>query len=644
MLIKKSRGVMKGRLKKRFFKRSVFLSLIFILSVFFLNLQFVSSVITIVSPITSSNHTGTVVFNVSYVNASVSDITDAVNASFYYNNSAGVWTLIGSTDVCVKSAEVASCNATLSIASILEGTYSINATLSNTTDFDKGASIITYGVTLDSTAPNVSTFYTTTNNGNYSGIRTLNVSVSEGGIGISSVYFNVTYVNGTQISFNRGSISGVYYNSSIDTTLFQDGRYNVTVYANDTLNNLNNSKYISFIVDNIAPNVSAFFTTNTNNGNYSGIRTLNVSVSDGGAGIDSVYFNITNSSGVQINFTKASASGIYYNISIDTSKFTDGMYNVTVYANDTAVNTNLNKTEKVQITFDNTAPTATFTCSPSQIYSGNTITCSCSPNDAIVGVNSSATSYVTSPSTSDTGTHTVSCSFADLLGNSGSVTTTYIVELSSSSSGSSSSSSSSSSATIKPVEKTKTWAVVLASTPVTMSGFAQGTGVSEIQLELTENSSNVKVVVDKYESKPANVSVAKEDFYKYLHITTTNLENLKKATMKIQVEKSWVSDKGLSKEEVGLFRFNEDSETWEKLTTTFKEEDTTYYYYEVELNHFSYFVIASDKIVTPEIGTTDEGTGIPSILNNSIVTWIIVGVIVLVAVIAGGFLMKKKKK
>ena len=49
--------------------------------------------------------------------------------------------------------------------------------------------------------------------------------------------------------------------------------------------------------------------------------------------------------------------------------------------------------------------------------------------------------------------------------------------------------------------------------------------------------------------------------------------------MELQVEKSWVSSKSLAKEKVSLFRYNETTNQWNELTTTFKEEDATYYYY-----------------------------------------------------------------
>jgi PGF-pre-PGF domain-containing protein len=174
-----------------------------------------------------------------------------------------------------------------------------------------------------------------------------------------------------------------------------------------------------------------------------------------------------------------------------------------------------------------------------------------------------------------------------------------------------------------------------------MKDFNKETGVKEIQIEVNNNAQNVKIIVSKYESKPANVSVSKDDTYKYLQVETKNLtDKLKKAIMKVQVEKSWVSGKRLTKEEVAVFKFDETAKIWNKLDTTFNEEDTTYYYYSVELNSFSYFAISASKSLVSETG---EGTTAQP-ESNLPWTWIIVGLVVLLVLIGGGFALKKKRK
>lgn len=96
----------------------------------------------------------------------------------------------------------------------------------------------------------------------------------------------------------------------------------------------------------------------------------------------------------------------------------------------------LNNTYAVQV--DTTVPTATASCSPTSIDTGDAFPCTCSGS---AGTNSSlTTTSSTSGSTSSTsltGTFTYGCTVYDYAGNSASATATYTVEGSSLGGGSS---------------------------------------------------------------------------------------------------------------------------------------------------------------------------------------------------------------
>ncbi|HTY43840.1 MAG TPA: hypothetical protein VMC80_01215, partial [Patescibacteria group bacterium] len=155
-----------------------------------------------------------------------------------------------------------------------------------------------------------------------------------------SAMFNVTYVNGTD--FTDAKNASFYYNASGVWTLLGNVSCNVSGggtlgYCNGTLSfpnlegvfsinatlfNLSTQSNLSatvltnsVILDSKAPAVGPFYNT-VAGGNYSGVVVLNVSVSDGRA-VDAVYFNITNSSGVQVNYNKSSGSGGYYNFTFN---------------------------------------------------------------------------------------------------------------------------------------------------------------------------------------------------------------------------------------------------------------------------------------------------------------------------------------
>ncbi|MEK6914197.1 MAG: hypothetical protein AABW83_00955 [Nanoarchaeota archaeon] len=103
---------------------------------------------------------------------------------------------------------------------------------------------------------------------NISGSIVINVSVQDNGnitgLGnardITHVFFNITNSsgsqNGTLIASNvtGQSWNEIYWNVTLNTAQFPDGQYNITIWANDSYNNLNNSKIITNVtVDNKAP-------------------------------------------------------------------------------------------------------------------------------------------------------------------------------------------------------------------------------------------------------------------------------------------------------------------------------------------------------------------------------------------------------
>ena len=110
----------------------------------------------------------------------------------------------------------------------------------------------------------------------------LNVSVSDVLMNVSAVYFNITYPNGSQFSnvlYASNSIGDVW-NDTLDLSAVSsvyDGEYNITVWANDSLNNLNNSARIAITFDSTAPVVTLAATTT-----QSASLTLATTITDSG--------------------------------------------------------------------------------------------------------------------------------------------------------------------------------------------------------------------------------------------------------------------------------------------------------------------------------------------------------------------------
>lgn len=520
-----------------------------------MSLNFLNAAISVVLPINNTNVTGAfgplVVFNVSYINGT--DFSDATNATFYYNLS-GIWTKIGSSVPvlgCSKAAagSLESCNVSLNMSGLTSGRYSINVTLAN----------------LSTSGANAATNYTL--------------------YGASNLIFN-------------------------------------------------------FTVDSIPPAV-IFAETTVNKGNYSGIIILNASVSDNIMGVNSVYFNITFTNGTQIYFNKSTnVSGGYYNFSLNTSALADGYYNITVYANDTQLN-NVNKTERIMILVDNTIPTGAFLCSPASVTSADTVECSCTPSDTLSGPDFSSLSYSNRPSVETVGTFTLNCSFLDYARNAGSVTTQYTVR--STPSGFSSSSSSGGS----PLTNINSFNKVIPGQLATIKNL-NAEGISQITFQVNSEATNVQIAIDSSSAKPSSVS-DKKDSYKYLHINTENLlDKLSKATLTIKVQKTWIAGKNLGKSDISLYKYDESAKKWNELTTTFSSEDSNYNYYTVELNSFSYFVIAPKQTsaVINEEEQTAAGEQEPVTTSSGNYWWWIAGIIIIGIIVGLTFpkFFKKKKK
>ncbi|MCK9596818.1 PQQ-binding-like beta-propeller repeat protein [Candidatus Pacearchaeota archaeon] len=345
------------------------------------------------------------------------------------------------------------------------------------------------------------------------------------------------------------------------------------------------NRFYAFYNDDDIPIVSFSGIINTiNNGNYSGTIILNVSASDEGV-LNFVFFNITNSSGVQVGFNKSSnVTGNYHNFTLNTASFNDGKYNITVYAND-SVN-NLNNSEYIQIVIDNTAPSATFVCSPGTIPLGQTTECTCSPTDSTSGVDSSLTEYTTNPDTTSSGTFSESCTYADYSGNTGIISVSYIVE----SSGSSPSPSSSSAPSVTVIAQVPQ--TITPETPAEITINNPSIDVTTITIETTGTAEDVSLTVSTAKSpSTAEVGVTGEAYQAFEIFSSASNKSIKNAKIEFKINKTWLKEKNGKIENIRLHRKQINATDWEILPTYFLMEDKHYYYFTASSPGFSTFVI-----------------------------------------------------
>lgn len=304
------------------------------------------------------------------------------------------------------------------------------------------------------------------------------ISPTSGTNHTTSALFNVSYTNASDITSplnatfytnisgswvaigNTSATDGCTISScavTLPTSSLTDGTHsiNATLFngtSSAAISIINSTNLSTIIIDNTPPAVQeANFTSPLSSSNHSntalsGNLTLNISVIDATIGINTVFFNITNSTGVQNATYTASqeSSSSNYATSLDTRHFPDGTYNITAYVNDTLGNLN-NSALVYSIIFDNTDPNADASCSSTSIDKGDAFPCSCSGTDATSGVRTSSGSSTSPDGTStqtQTGTFTYTCTVTDYAGNSDADSIQYSVSSGSSpNSGSSGSSS-----------------------------------------------------------------------------------------------------------------------------------------------------------------------------------------------------------
>lgn len=261
----------------------------------------------------------------------------------------------------------------------------------------------------------------------------------------------------TTSNYDEGVFTINWTNGSVDATnytifIYKDGVFNVSgdndsalgysfstiVEANYTFiiqaNNDTasaNSSNVSMQVDRAGPVITLPEYTNATLKNNTDTLTLNISVSDALSGeVGSACVIDVNGT----NQTIAVSSGWCNSSVVNLTGMSDGNNTVKVYVNDTINNWGLN--DSFVVWMDSTDPTATASCSPSSVTTGETVTCTCSGSDGSgSGINSSLTTAGSTPSTSSTGDFTYTCEVTDNMGNTDSDTASYTVTSSSSGSG-----------------------------------------------------------------------------------------------------------------------------------------------------------------------------------------------------------------
>ncbi len=307
--------------------------------------------------------------NVSYVNPSKAASLNAQFADNYELANATLamnWTEDGET-VFVNYTN----NATFGSPSTMTGSsYVVNFTWSNSSvpsnrviawqviakDYAGNAHATALQTfTTDSNAPSThGGFITPVNNANVTANTiniTFNVSVNDTLSGVSFVYLNISR-EGERLGINNITLTqGItgYWNATMNSTFnlagpIADGNYTVRIVANDTLNNVNGTSVIRIWIDTTAPAIS--ITRPTADQVVTGQFTVEALVTDS-VRVSNVQYRFSNASftsGVFLQMLNSSDvllnnSGVYNSTNVTNANlFIDGVWNVTIWANDSVNN------------------------------------------------------------------------------------------------------------------------------------------------------------------------------------------------------------------------------------------------------------------------------------------------------------------
>ncbi|MBI4895713.1 MAG: S8 family serine peptidase [Candidatus Aenigmarchaeota archaeon] len=259
-----------------------------------------SLVVNFKSEIYDKTLTGNVIIN-GTVNG-----TYFVNSSLYYGSGTypSSFILINTNTTNVTNNSITQWNT----ASLTDGSYTLK--LEGNDSFNQSFFDITF-VTLDN-IPKV-TIFSPVNGSTYTSVNvSLNYTVSDSSVD------KCRYI----LDGNETIISSCANTTLINLT---DGLHNLTFYANDT-GNKTNTTTIQFMTDTAFPQLTITSPSNNSWSNSKNV-TINYTVSDANIQACRYNFNLTNTSLSNCaNFTLVN--------------ITDGFYNVTVYVNDSANNTN----------------------------------------------------------------------------------------------------------------------------------------------------------------------------------------------------------------------------------------------------------------------------------------------------------------
>jgi large repetitive protein len=430
------------------------------------------------------------------------------------------------------------------VSSLAEGVHTVTIFANDTLGNQNATQTIQF--TVDNTAPTVS--WVNNNNSNYSKTdfnQTFNISINELNF-VQSVKFSVDNGSGTAFNITATNVSG-YWSASYNVSTLAEGNITLTVIANDSVGNINNSIQITLTTD-----YTYFYFTNVS---ASSLTTSAATITWNSSSIanSSVDYGTTEALGT---VTSSITFGLQHSVALSSlTASTAYFYNVT----SCDYTGNCNTTNSTGFTTSAAATTNTNTGNPGGSDSSTTST----TTTASPSTSTATAGKITAPTTTET--NEVELSFAEIATEE-----------------------------VATVDVSK-----------------EDLGVTQVQFSVSSPVSNARVKVAEVKELPVEVPEFTGKTFKKLEISHNDViktEDLLNPIVYFKVEISWLTENDLTKDDVALHRFTEE---WTELPTEYVRSDDIYQYYSAETPGFSYFIIGEKTAVveiTPVVEEVAEPT------------------------------------
>lgn len=557
-----------------------------------------------------------------YSNVKVSSINISIGAVSFVNGSSNL-TCTPVSDSASVTCVVNLTGLTMSDSANILINTTVNDTLSNRNNS------IPLIIGYDTTAPTYDTTY----------FGAVNVSSTTPATG-STIWFAVNwtdatlnvhtaiwYVNGTAVNSTSSVTNHIPVNLSWTIPSTYIGTFVAYMWANDTVNNTNQTANITLsISDGIAPQLA--ITHPANNSIYTYSYNINIT---GSVNESSVPSNVSTMCKYAINdltphnnLTLTLSSGITYNFTAyNTSGLVNGNYYVTINCTDNSGNS---RVLTHNFTVNDTTVPVISTPSASVTSSGATITFSVnepvnytlmygSGSPGTLGGSSSTYSVAGSISLSSLSASTpyyYSIKTCDTSGNC--VTNeTYTFNTSSTTTettgggGGGGGGGSSSNKTLAG-STSHSWSVINPGTPVTMTVNKTNVSITKLVISVGTKVTNVEVAVADLTAAPTTEEALTTTAYKYMQVQKTGMtdEDITSADITFKVAKSWLTENGLIEDDVVLMAYDNG---WKELETTKLSSDANYVYYKATASGLGYLATTTKTAATTVAAEAQPGTG-----------------------------------